>query len=1203
MNAFNHFVKQRLQKRKESPEVLSELKRSYYQEKVLDVIRELKLKIDNKRIINKEIVNKEEFEESLINSGIYMVSIRSAFNQDSKLLKPVATFPQEKLAFAEKIAYQHPPQEFGGYDDALKRIDQRFLPEKSSDGVSIHFSAVYTTRKVDKKRKDEKCFDLRIDKVYSKMLAEYPKELESKSLCFFSVKAKVYQENRQSTQGKAAKRKYRISQIIAIYLRNNIQISQSELEKAHTKCQEIFEESEQIRKIDDELFELEGHELVSSLQPLFLNEEVAPADKITFSVEKLKQLLHRHLDSHYPTVNTNHIEVYFVSLAYEVLDDSKPNELYPTFQVYPHVYRRELSYPSFVIGHRQRVSISKYLLRNYFKYYQEKDNFEFVTQSNIDDTDLGVRIANAFMKELFEYIDNIVEEENAFDRFISSSQDQLFISRKLKNLDNSTNRRKADEQVDRIWDELNVEVNSDSGEQDIVVNSLLAYVIEGHKIDEYDKKRNDVETHYQQLPRAILAIESNQRELLSDRERDSLQVVAKAFSHLIRHLFHTNTLLDYRVQLSKAYERYAHNSMSDENQGRAIRFILASMSIDVDLLSRILDAAEKKNDFSSQIISEMREIFNEVFAGTGIDDDEIKESKVVKDKINWRFEKAVEFVQEPNNENLLNQSVIDFLEACPRNFAWAGYAPSLAQALGDRAGNLLPRFEIMLPGFSAAALYMALVKSEIRQVAKLSNLSKLKQERDNYRKYVRYKLLVAAREPRNAFAFDSTGKDGFICGRDKNSFVPEPDYGDRCYGVLVADLASARKLELKKTQGEETLKDEKVITFLRMVTMAVEDKDPKSVNSIVDSIQNLFINNLGHWYNTPDSEDIKEETILAFLINGFRFYEKDKKDNEEIIEMAESIRIIRQSFVHLLDGNPDSPVSHEKGTFPFKEFSLLPDQVASFIHYNYSEYIELQNIKNCYQLLSIAHRDLNARNLVWAGPIETFMLIDFEHVGIGLWGMDQARLAVNTVVDFMSEVDISSDSSIQVFAETVDNAANFIVNLWTTYRLSEKTVKNYLSNFRYVNRNEEPALENEHQGYARWKRDPKQILKGIVQFIFRTTWRIDEKSDDSHLLNQHFFGAFQACLGFSVVKEYEYSIVNVRRLELKPDEINQVKEIIDRNKKSLKSQLIDIYNYSFSDKHTLKNKEKFGKISRYLVAYWMLRSIFAHINFSTESKE
>ena len=1056
MDAFDSFISARLTKRAASEDELLKIKVNYFEDRVRSIIETLTNDPGSDLSFGRFLKEKE----------VSIVTVRRAFNVDSMLLKPVATFPENSLHLSHDLAKQLVPQTFISASSSLAGISSKYVDPIKDENGCVYLSGVYSTAGgATEDKKNSPKFKDRIDVAFDRFQNQEPRTFGASSTCFFAAKVRPF-----NGKAKGQPRGFRIAQIAALYFAAGTDFAAKSWKEAHALCRSMFEENDRIHELEENLFVLEGHELTASLQPLFLDEGIAPADKIAFAVEKLRQLLKRHLHSHYPDPHPEEhkTSVHFVSLAYEVPDREKKGEVVPTFQVYPHEYRRDLAYGSFLIGHPSRLSISKYLLRKYLreKRTENGDRMEFLisTQSFNRIFPQSVVVNDSFANDMFSSIDAIVaksrrEKREGIELLVGGKSDQVYLS------------RISDGYEDLIWNALNVDVAYKSLPSDLQgqesapvapTNSILAFIIEGHDVDAVGGGKERIV--YRQLPRAILAIESTHSEMLSERERDSMRQIAKSFSHLVRHIFHDNTLLDYRRQLSTAYEDYVpHQGADDHGASLGERLILSAMSIDVALLEKIRNAA-KDDPFFENVIDEINSIYTRVFAGTAYDDDDMTRDELVKERIELRFERAVTYLLE---SSIPSQEAVDFLEACPRNFAWAGYAPSLAQALGDRADHRPPQFTLMSPGFSASGLYMAIVEGEIRQVAKLSRVDRLVKERENYRQHVRYKVLVAARSPANAFAFDSTGKSGKEAGAfDKKIFIPGEKYSEECYGVLVADLASSKKLDPTKsdTSNEQTDGNvPEVATFLDRVVGVVDSSREGPFYDVSQSLRALFENNFGHWVSTtvPGNNKVIPQLRAAFRLD----YETKLKRQLTEEYQAPSPRVksdggktdipqpptrsredlwwTELAFSRLGEGVEHSIVEHERGLFPLElsetecakseheRICMSPKEIAAFC----CDYMVRKaglNSEDKKQLLCIAHRDLNAQNIVWAGPIQSYMMIDFEHTGKGYWGMDQARLAVNTVVDFLSKA-ANPEAAGNHFVE-VANAANFIVEAWRSYR-------------------------------------------------------------------------------------------------------------------------------------------------------------------------
>jgi len=83
------------------------------------------------------------------------------------------------------------------------------------------------------------------------------------------------------------------------------------------------------------------------------------------------------------------------------------------------------------------------------------------------------------------------------------------------------------------------------------------------------------------------------------------------------------------------------------------------------------------------------------------------------------------------------------------------------------------------------------------------------------------------------------------------------------------------------------------------------------------------------------------------------------------------------------------------------------------------------------QILSIVHGDLNSRNLTWADALSSFFLIDFEHVGPGIKGVDQFRLVVNTLTElFGTWVWLRCQDDYTKIWNALDKGTTFLISLF-----------------------------------------------------------------------------------------------------------------------------------------------------------------------------
>jgi hypothetical protein len=962
--------------------------------------------------------------------------------------------------------------------------------------------------------------------------------------------------------------------------------------------------------IDNQLFQLEGHELVSSLQPTFLDPDVAPADKVAFAITKLKNLLKKHLDSHYPASESRKInpDVHFISVSYEAIPNKGSNQYKykPLFEIYPHVFRKEYPLSAYYISNPNKISVTKLLLKKYFDWHKEnskdkseKDAYEFVlgpsalSGSSAKLAEVDEQFLEDFFTEFNRKYDEYEESDsnNGFKiDFNGSYGDQIFVSKA----------NDASELAKELYSELNIAIKGEEEEN----NSTLAYVIEGRILEKWSTSNtgDSTWTKYRQLPRAVLVIEGQREELFSKAECESLRVVAIAFSSLVRHCFHDNSLLDYRRPLSEAYSRFV-STVENTEQLYFSRFLLSSMAVDVVLLKKIKDELENR---PTELPDNLDFVFEEVFKGTGSDDASTSDSGV-NDRLRERFERALRFAEQAaivgyNSEYNILPKLVDFIEACPRNFAWAGYAPSLAQALGDRAEQTPPEFQLMSPGFSASGLYMAVVRSQIRQVAKLANLKKLDQEHRNYRSFVRYKLVIAARMANNAIAFDSRGSKGQEQGSDENdTFSPGKDYKEHCYGVLVSDLASARKFDANVINENED--NNQVSTLQDLAWDAVIYTEPTdgevSLPDIKEAIEKLFGDNLGHWF-------LSEKDEAPNLVNGawkglaraFRLNYDERPDHHSGVKPhsdgkpAPSSTIdfsIREHFKGLLEEDNDFRIfksvirdNTERNTKNYIK-QKAPDAVLDA-----ERLFRLTKINNpplppslrtgafIAQYGSIVHGDLNARNLVWAGPINHLVMIDFEHTTDGLMGVDQARLAVNLVVDHMASYSAdlrnSDEAILPAQIEAVAKAADYLVKCVVHSGLYEVA----------------PEV-SVHEG--------SKALTKIVQTVLFSAWAFYGKNrGPSSSQGDPVKGILVHALAMALVKEYEYGVKGIMQARLDPDQVTWFLHTRSESKGSLKDWLNQLFKTEIKSSPRLAEQRK--SVARYAITFWILDKILEESDIS-----
>ena len=944
-----------------------------------------------------------------------LVTIRQTDCDDSLYLRQVYTYPDSEIGnieeWSRKRSYQC--REIKSAIEGIKEdCLEKDFGDEDKELDSYFFTALHILGTVNindpELQLHNDSFMRRIEVLYKELKGHTD---YSNQVCLFSVQLHKPDDGSDI---------YRISRIFAAYFdfEEDVGSCRAHLNQLHDEIRKLFSELDAIRTMESNLFKAQGMAFVAELNQIFLNPSLAPADKISFMLERLKMLLDNHVKQHFigAQYDENAIDIYYVALTYEQ-SETKENHLTPLFQIYPHCYRKSYPLAAYRIAHQDFPSMVKYLLRHYFQVnIGQPDGYELVMgKSAVDNfkSDLGqsaISIDSNFIEKIFKEVDTEHDQYDVANKIFQNHHDQLFVRRPVSNghgvgaandsLAGHYHHR-IGQISEKLWNKLNLDVKTKhDNDTDVFTNSMMAFVIEGHKlgINVGSKKL------CKQLPRAVLAIESKYYDAFTYSERKTMREVVIFISTLVRSIFHENSLLNYRRKLSDAYKKYVPTGYSNATdagykQELMARLLLASMAIDVKIARIILESIEcystaskpLRDFFSPRHIKIFKKYFQEVLDNTEIDDEDVKSSKIVNDRIFSRLYNATAYISRRDvHDEYISLAVqelevfIGLIEAMPNNFAWAGYAPSIAEAFGDRSEKTTPSFGLMTPGFSGSHLYMAIVKGEIQQVAKLSSLRDLEKELKKYREFVRYRLLLAARTPSNGMAFDSTGD----FGRGTYSIMPSSlpsDYSHRTYGVLISDLVSAFSGADAKDQINQSQTVETLINHVFKVLMSERRSDLKvSSSKICISLKNLFSKSLTLWRKVDVPQKVGlPQPIAKIVVDTLRLKPSDK---------------VRAHYEELIKGNKASPLSYLKSNFYLECIDIdsmiapydLPIVIDNPDHEQYKNYI--------------VHGDLNARNVIWAAAIDHYVLIDFEHTTYGIWGSDQLRLIVNLLVDLPSEL-------------------------------------------------------------------------------------------------------------------------------------------------------------------------------------------------------
>jgi len=318
---------------------------------------------------------------------------------------------------------------------------------------------------------------------------------------------------------------------------------------------------------------------------------------------------------------------------------------------------------------------------------------------------------------------------------------------------------------------------------------------------------------------------------------------------------------------------------------------------------------------------------------------------------------------------------------------------------------------------------MATIDRELRQIVKLSTWSKLDGERANYREFVRYKVPFAARIPAAAYAIDSRGYEGLQAAKSPVRLGRQRhlDPGDDSFGALVSDLVDGRASGV--AANTFSFLDIAVDELKKDLNIPVGAQGvPRRREDVLEALGDHFAIGVSLWRELTEEQIEKlgkklEITATAppasILIKCFRLRQFKFDGETRISEATQSLdagkkisvlntlaslyqwlheRRNKEDLGHLElhDGIDKSP---QKFDGVLKQIErLLTDPPRRF----------LLGSPNFDPIKAIIHGDLNARNLTWAQAFKRFFIIDFEHTGYGLLGVDQFRLVMSLLSDLWS---------------------------------------------------------------------------------------------------------------------------------------------------------------------------------------------------------
>ena len=1081
---------------------------------IADINTWLRERVNNKTTLNPAIIRYRYIEKKIYEiceeldvtkTSVKLVTLRSSFCKEQKYLRPIYSKPDALRGYFVDPERQIPFSFSGNFKNIFAKVETTFdikkniLPEVFAAYYALNPN--YLCKKDGCSIQPPNSFATRIDTFWKGM--EFEKDEKYSELKKIAKNINMNCIFAGLNKNKNVSKLVELEHIVAIYFKKKgYKLKDKKFQKIKNISSKLFEEIDLIAKLDYNLFKKEGLEIVADkIIPVFSNTSIAPADKISTAIRILEEHLGKHLVGR--QMEKSPPKVFYLSASFE---QKESNIFFPHLNVYPLCYRSDYPIGSYQVAHKYIPSATKFLL---YKYLTSK-NIKVKFGGDYSDNDIAEQeyIKAEFDKEFNSLFDDNklfgdknpkLDYSNWFENiWVEENPDQLHMvshDEKWKNFSGKT-----------PWNVLNRFLAPDKEN-----NSIVAFIVEGDELPDENGCR------CRTFPRGVLAIESSHVDAFSDGDIEALGILAKTISSLIRQITHRNSSLDFRSNLTHAFNN-KYNLFNcgqwgeDRYRQQVTRIMLVVHKIDVKELHKLckkIDNAISQNYKETEAIyntykitdEDFEQIKNLSYKFKDYDNKEILDEKLAAKVINERFENLFEWLRNHPTE-LVSDRVIDFFEACPENFVWAGFFMSLGQALGDRVSTKIPSFSFMTPGYSASSMFMATVQGELRQVVKLSSKEKLEKERNKYSKYVRYRLVNSARIPQNGYAFDTRGKKG------KDDTETEEDIP---YGALVSDLVSG-----------EVHSPNYIVTLIGIITYTFLFSDKANIPEIADvnkKLKMLFKDGLSLWQtkgqdNYQAIPDVLKSAGASMARKAFRLPQTwnieqccKKLDKHSTNEEKYQYNLYKAycKFNNVI-GNDSEGI---------KSIDTMLNEESIPMGYG----VDGDNL--IHQIASIGHGDLNARNLTWSGGLESFFMIDFEHVDYYFIGADQYRLAVNLVVNIVGEVyeaeqnNNDIDERVLKLCIEIDRSVQLITKFHKN--LSASAVTEYANLFK-----EEYANLFKEENSDEHKRS-KCHLSSVILTLFYTLKDIFYKKNQSIRKTQWFMQFYGYVLFCSVLKELDYS--------------------------------------------------------------------------------
>jgi hypothetical protein len=610
------------------------------------------------------------------------------------------------------------------------------------------------------------------------------------------------------------------------------------------------------------------------------------------------------------------------------------------------------------------------------------------------------------------------------------------------------------------------------------------------------------------------------------------------------------------------------------------------MRIDKDLLDKIIDSSEKRiwegggltqEDARKFIADELKEMPGKRDRDAGDTLGEGPTSGIVFNSImsardKWVIENGAR-LHECWRDSLVAGDIYEFLTNVPSNIVWHCYLNAIPRALAERTGSVNelrevvgsyahagtlgqgvgsnPIFQVMQHGgLSALAMFVfSTGTQEFRQIIKLSDYQKIKDEAENYRNYVRYNVPLSARLPTSGKTYEGDGNtEGAV---DRIGKIPR---SLRSFGALVSDLIAGSRDE------------ERPITLLDRVielTLSPISGEPAAGRDVIarnneilefeSAIRYQFKNNTSRWRDWPGVNQWtsphtnvtdKVRAITRVFLNGDdALLRLNRRLGTGPIEYDKLIKLCVEKLVGV----------------PFRD-------VADRLQAISREGAEVRMI-DARQLGSVIHGDLNARNLVWSKDYVKFFMIDFERVGMGFYGADQIRLVFSLLSDLVVDAYRKERFGATVRTHELEGRIDEVEKIL-------EDVNSAIAHTALITK----AVEN-------WQPDEGQPVKLPPPPVGGVAARAVSVILDDDMFSKGNRAFWTFAIAMTAAKQFEYALRGI------DDSCTETLKIVAA-KVDVDGDRFNLYRYFEHDELKQRKHDKFvfGKIARVLLAYRALAS-------------